>query len=307
MIARKLPSLNALRAFEAAARHQSFTLAAQELCVTQGAVSHQVKALEEELQLRLFQRRANRLQLTRAGERYLETVREAFDRIEAATRDLGRRRGGRGLAVSTSPNFAAKWLVPRLGRFTEKYPAADIALELSAGHADFAGGEIDLAIRYGDGAWPGLQCVRLSREYLLPVAAPGLPVAASRQALARQALLHAHDHGAWAKWLEAEGEKEAALRGLVFNQESAVIDAAVAGQGVALARSTLVVHDLAQQRLVLAFDRVEPIGESYWLVRPAPAGPSSAKPSPAVPAFQAWLLEEFEADQRFLAQLGVGG
>jgi DNA-binding transcriptional LysR family regulator len=121
MIARKLPSLTALRAFEASARHQSFTLASQELCVTQGAISHQVKALEDELGLMLFERLSNRLRLTAVGMRYLDVIREAFDRIESGTTSLYKRRGEQSLVISTSPNFAAKWLAPRLGLFSPQF------------------------------------------------------------------------------------------------------------------------------------------------------------------------------------------
>lgn len=153
---RRLPALNALKAFEAAARHESFTKAAHELNVTQGAVSHQVKALEAELGLRLFQRERQRLVITEAGRTYLEVVRDAFDRIASGTERLLQRQKSGVMTVSTSPNFAAKWLVPRLGRFSETNPGIDLRIGATMQHVDFARDEVDLAIRHGDGRWPGL-------------------------------------------------------------------------------------------------------------------------------------------------------
>src|SRR5712691_3213397 len=171
---RRLPPLNALKAFEAAARHESFTRAAEELCVTQGAVSHQVKALEAELGLKLFNRERQRLVITQAGRAYLAVVRDAFDRIADGTERLLQRQSGGALAVSTSPNFAAKWLVHRLGRFSEVHPDIDLRVSGSAHHVDFAREDIDLAVRHGDGTAPGLHVTRLCAEELFPVCSPKL-------------------------------------------------------------------------------------------------------------------------------------
>src|SRR5262245_61187968 len=171
---RRLPPLNALRAFEAAARHGSFTVAADELCVTQGAVSHQVKALEEELGLKLFIREHQRLVLTEAGRLYLETTRDALDRIAAGTERLLQRHSAGTLTVSTSPNFAAKWLVHRLGRFAETHAGIDLRVSASLQHVDFARDDVDFAIRHGIGQWPGLHVVRLCVEQLFPVCSPAL-------------------------------------------------------------------------------------------------------------------------------------
>src|SRR6476659_5023303 len=169
---RRLPSLNALKAFEASARHESFTKSADELCVTQGAVSHQVKALEAELGLRLFQRERQRLVITEAGRSYLVVVRDAFDRIAAGTEELLQRQSGGVLTVSTSPDFAAKWLVYRLGRFAEAHPEIDLRVSATLHHVDFAREDVDLAVRHGDGNWPGLNITRLCAEELFPVCSP---------------------------------------------------------------------------------------------------------------------------------------
>jgi LysR family glycine cleavage system transcriptional activator len=172
---RRLPSLNAIRAFEAAARHESFTRAAEELCVTQGAVSHQVKALEAEPGLKLFNRERQRLVITEAGREYLNVVRDAFDRIAIGTEQLQRQSSG-VLTVSTSPDFAAKWLVHRLGRFAEAYPGIELRVSATLHHVDFAREDIDLAVRHGDGHWTGLHVTRLCSE-LFRCAARGSPPA----------------------------------------------------------------------------------------------------------------------------------
>src|ERR687894_1629749 len=171
---RRLPPLNALKAFEAAARHESFTRAAEELCVTQGAVSHQVKALETELGLKLFTRERQRLVITEQGREYLAVLRDALDRIALGTERLRQRQSSGVLTVSTSPDFAAKWLVNRLGRFSEAHPDIDLRISATMHHVDFAREEVDLTVRHGDGDWAGLDVVRLCTERLFPVCSPRL-------------------------------------------------------------------------------------------------------------------------------------
>ena len=169
---RQLPPLNALRAFEAAARSESFTRAAEELCVTQGAVSHQVKALEATLGIKLFNRERQRLVITDAGREYLNVVRDALDRIAAGTERVLQRQNSGVLTVSTSPDFAAKWLVNRLGRFGEAHPGIDLRISATMHHVDFVREEVDVAVRHGDGNWSGLDAVRLCTEQLFPVCTP---------------------------------------------------------------------------------------------------------------------------------------
>src|SRR5579871_4035735 len=170
----RLPPLNALKAFEAAARHESFTRAAAELFVTQGAVSHQVKALEQELGLKLFNRERQRLVITEAGRDYLNVIRDALDRIALGTEQLLQRQNAGVLTVSTSPDFAAKWLVHRLGHFAEAKTGIDLRVSATMHHVDFAREEVDLAVRHGDGNWPGLDAVKLSAEELFVVCSPKL-------------------------------------------------------------------------------------------------------------------------------------
>jgi LysR family glycine cleavage system transcriptional activator len=158
---RRLPPLNTLRAFEAAARNESVTRAAEELHVTQGAVSQQIKALEATLGIKLFARERQRLVMTEAGRDYLAVVRDALDRIAVGTERLVQRQTSGVLTVSTSPDFAAKWLVHRLGRFAKSYPDIDLRVSATVHHVDFAREEVDVAVRHGDGKWPGLEAVRL--------------------------------------------------------------------------------------------------------------------------------------------------
>src|SRR5438105_5023573 len=241
---RRLPPLHALKAFEAAARHESFTRAAEELCVTQGAVSHQVKALEAELGLKLFNRERQRLVITEAGRAYLVIVRDAFDRIADGTERLLQRQSGGALTVSTSPNFAAKWLVHRLGRFAEAHREIDLRVSASANHVDFAREDIDLAVRHGDGNAPGLCVARLCAEDLFPACSPKLlagrnPLRTPSD-LGRFTLLHVNDRQGWSQWLDFAGVAGVDFsHGPVFNQASMAIDAAVDGQGVVLARTAL--------------------------------------------------------------------
>jgi LysR family glycine cleavage system transcriptional activator len=293
---RRLPSLNGLRAFEAAARHESFTKAALELSVTQGAVSHQVKALEAQLGVTLFHRRHQKLALTEAGRSYFAVVRDAFDRLAAGTQALHHRENAGVLTVSVSPNFAAKWLVHRLGRFIAEHPAIDLRVQATLQHVDFAREDVDLAIRHGDGAWPGLAVDRLMAEELFPVCSPRLiegPSALRRpEDLRRHHLLHLDDREDWRKWLEAAGVEGADLSGgVVFNQVSMAIDAALAAQGVALARTALAVSDLLAGRLVRPFALGLPTAYAYWVVCPA----ATAKRSKIV-AFRRWLLSEAATD-----------
>jgi LysR family transcriptional regulator, glycine cleavage system transcriptional activator len=297
---RRLPSLNALKAFEAAARHQSFTRAAEELCVTQGAVSHQVKALELDLGIKLFNRERQRLIITDAGREYLTVVRDALDRIAVGTERLLQRQSSGVLTVSTSPDFAAKWLVNRLGRFADVHPSIDLRISATLHHVDFAREDVDIAVRHGDGNWPGLDVVRLSNENLFAVCSPKL--LAGRNRLAKPAdvlkfpLIHLDDRKDWAKWLDAAGvETDEPARGPVLNRASMVIDAAIDGQGIALARTTLAASDLINGRLVRPFSEELRLSKTYWIICP-----KVTTTLPKIVTFRDWLLAEAAHDARQL-------
>jgi LysR family glycine cleavage system transcriptional activator len=296
----RLPPLNNLKAFDAAARHESFTRAAEELCVTQGAVSQQVKALEAALGLKLFNRERQRLIITEAGRYYLTIVRDALDRIALGTERLLQRQSAGVLTVSTSPDFAAKWLVHRLGNFAEAHSDIDLRVSATLHHVDFAREEVDLAVRHGDGDWPGLDTVQLSAEQLFAVCSPKLLV--GRRKLGKPAdilkfpLIHLDSRADWTKWLRMVGVKDAEVtHGPVLNRASMVIDAAINGQGIALARTTLAAWDLINGRLVRPFPDSLPLSKTYWIICP-----KATSNVPKIATFRKWVLAEASEDARRL-------
>jgi LysR family glycine cleavage system transcriptional activator len=300
---RRLPSLNALKAFEATARQESFTKAAHELCVTQGAVSQQVKGLESELGVRLFRRERQRLVITDAGRTYLEVVRDAFDRLAMGTERLLQQQESGILTITTSPNFAAKWLVHRLSRFSEAHPGIDLRVSASIQHIDFAREDIDLALRHGDGQWPGMHVTRLCTEQLFPVCSPkllrGSGALRSPRDIKRHTLLHTNGTADWANWLGRVGVDGIDFKhGVVFNQASITIDAAVDGQGIALARTALVSWDLISGRLVRPFVQALEAPYAFWIVCPR-----STADLPKISTFRSWLLKEAAEDARRIAEL----
>jgi LysR family transcriptional regulator, glycine cleavage system transcriptional activator len=299
---RRLPQLNALKAFEAAARHVSFTRAAEELCVTQGAVSHQVKALEAELGIKLFNRDRQGLIITEAGRDYLAVIRDAFDRIAMESERLVQRQGSGMLTVSTSPDFAAKWLVHRLGRFVEAHPAIDLRISATMHHVDFAREDVDIAVRHGDGEWPGLHVTRLCAEHLFAVCSPALARGLARPSdILKLPLLHLDDRTAWSAWFDAAGIAGVkAVHGPILNRASMLIDAAADGQGVALARTALAAWDLTHKRLVRPFSIALPLAKSYWIVCP-----KATANLPKLVAFRDWLLGQAREDIHQLENLST--
>jgi LysR family glycine cleavage system transcriptional activator len=297
---RRLPPLNALKAFEAAARSESFTRAAQELNVTQGAVSQQVKALEATLGIKLFNRERQRLVITEAGREYLGVIRDALDRIAVGTERVVQRQISGVLTISTSPDFAAKWLVCRLGRFAESHPEIDLRISATAHHVDFAREGVDLAVRHGDGRWPGLDVVRLCSEQLFPVCSPEL--APNRVVTARDLLkfplLRLDGWNTWTRWFEAAGVADPVARGPVLSSASMLIDAAVGGQGIALARTALAAWDIINGRLVRPINVSLRMSNTYWIV-----SPKVTSSMPKIATFREWLLAEAAEDARRLKTL----
>jgi len=291
-MARRLPPLNGLRAFEAAARHLSFTRAAEELHVTQTAISHQIKALEERLGVRLFRRLPRGLVLTDEAQLFLPPIRAAFDQIAAATERLTKDQGGGVLTVSALPSFAAKWLVPRIGRFRAACPDIEMRVSASSQLVDFARDDVDVAIRVGRGEYPGLRTERLFGDTLFPVCSPTLldgpsPLAAPED-LRHHTLLSGDEYPGWAKWLEHAGVSGIEVpRGPLFDDSSMVLQAAIEGHGVALARGVLAADDLAAGRLVKPFELSLPFHLAYFLVCP-----EATAERPKIRAFREWLLEE---------------
>jgi LysR family glycine cleavage system transcriptional activator len=292
MVARRLPPLTGLKAFEAAARHLSFTRAAEELYVTQTAISHQIKALEERLGVQLFRRLPRGLLLTEEAQRYLPAVRDAFDLIAAATDRLVAVSASGTLTVSVLPSFASKWLVPRLGRFRAACPDIDLRISTSSHLVDFSREDVDVGIRMGRGVYPGLRVDWLFGESLVPVCSPELLTGPqplrSPEDLGRHELLHEDDYAGWELWLELAGvEGVPVRRGPIFTDGAMVVQAAADGQGVALARRALAAGDLAAGRLVQPFDVSIPHDLAYYLVCP-----EASAERPKVRRFREWLLAE---------------
>lgn len=274
---RTLPPLNGLRAFEAAARHMSFTDAAEELSVTQAAISHQVRGLEQRLGLKLFVRRNRSLLLSEAGQAYLPSVRAAFDQLNEATEKLLQKDRGGHLTVTTTSSFAVKWLVPRLGGFQRSNPEIDVRVSTGTSLVDFSREDVDIGIRYGRGQWPNLMAERLVSEDIMPVCAPSLvkgPNGLRKPAdLRRFTLLHIGSFpDDWQVWLTAAGVKGVdASRGVSFDIALAAYQAAMDGLGIALGRNPLVEPDLKAGRLVIPFEFKRSSDFAYHLVYPPEA------------------------------------
>jgi LysR family glycine cleavage system transcriptional activator len=308
---RRLPPLNALRAFEAAARHLNFSRAADELSVTPGAVSQQIQNLEDYVGAALFKRTPRGLLLTDSAQTALPALREAFDRLAEAASLLTAAVDGRRLTLTAAPSFAAKWLVPRLGRFEEAYPQVDVWLSADMDLVDFGTGEVDLAIRYGAGPYPALEAVRLMSETVIPVMSPDLMAANPVNApgdLARHVLLHDGSPDAdescpdWLMWLAARGVKGFdANRGPRFNQSSLVIEAAVGGRGVALAKRALAQDDLDAGRLIVPMPIATSVDFAYYVVHPKAKGRL-----PQVKAFVGWLTAEAASHDAAMASMDNG-
>jgi LysR family transcriptional regulator, glycine cleavage system transcriptional activator len=296
-MAERLPPLNALRCFDAAAKHLSFTKAAAELNVTHSAVSHQIKALEEWLGVPLFRRINRGLVLTDAGQSYLKPVRDSFERLGEATRRLRVRERAGPLTVSVMPSFAAKWLMPRLRRFRERHPEVDVRISAASHLVDFAREDVDICIRYGRGSWPGVSADLMMRETMFPVASPRLlegPLPLKTPAdLCNHTLMYDYDWRIdfWQLWFEAAGVASfTAKRSLSFNYSNLMLQAAVDGLGVALSQNALAGDDLAAGRLMRLFDYTLPLEFAYYVVVPEGAGLR-----PKIAHFRDWLLEEAKA------------
>jgi LysR family transcriptional regulator of beta-lactamase len=281
--------LNALRAFEASARHLSFTRAASELNVTQTAVAAQVKNLEGRLGVPLFRRLPRGLALTDEGLALLPMLSDSFTRLGTIFEQF---RGGKyrePLTVAVVATFAVGWLMPRLAAFQDAHPFVDLRLATHNNKVDLAGEGLDYAIRFGDGAWHGTQAEPLLDAPMAPVCSPAVARRlASPEDLGRETLLRSFRSDEWQRWFAAAGVRAAppVLRGPVFDSSLALAAAAAAGAGVALLPTAMFQHDLRQQRLVQPFGVEVPLGR-YWLTRL-----QSKAPTPAMAQFRDWLLAQ---------------
>jgi LysR family glycine cleavage system transcriptional activator len=294
-MAPRLPPLTSVKAFEAAARHGSFKLAAAELHVTPAAVSLQVKQLEEWLGLSLFDRSGASIALTGKGRAYcqeLSTILAMLGRATEAVRGDGL---SGSLRITALPSFAAKWLLPRLGGFTERYPDIDMVLDTDAAVQNLAGGKFDLAIRGGTGRWQGLAADLIAAESFTPLCSPAYMASAAALAapsdLARHPLIHSTPRDGWERWLTAARvDSVDSARGLVVSDSGMALQAAIDGRGIVMGRTCLAGADIAAGRLVAPFALEIPNDFSYWLVYPkTSAGLAN------IAAFRDWILGEAAA------------
>jgi LysR family glycine cleavage system transcriptional activator len=293
-----------LRAFDVAARNLNLSAAAEEMNVTHAAVSRQVKQLEERLGVKLFDRLPRGLKLTAHGALLAEGTREAFDRLASAIEDVSIPAVRRKLTISTFASLAARWLMPRVGAFAELFPDVDLQVRTTTRLTDFARDDVDVAIRFGSGNYPGLHVVPLFRPKEIVIAAPSLlkqgPPLKSLSDLKNYTLLHSDSHREWIRWLEAAGAKGVnARRGVICGDRNSVLQAALAGQGVALASEVFAASELAGGRLVKVFDTEvaaefaiyavclprrlnDPLiaGTLDWLLREAVSSPDAHPPAP---------------------------
>jgi LysR family glycine cleavage system transcriptional activator len=284
-----LPPMAALRTFEAAARHQNFSRAADELHLTHGAISRQIKALERALGVALFHRKSRGVQLTEPGRALAATVRHAMDRITRGIEEV-RCRPQRALTVSVLPAFATHWLIPRLADFDSRHPDIDINIRASPLLTDFASEDVDLAVRYGGGKWPGVRAVLLADEEVFPVCSPRfndgrLPKTLGQ--LAKSRLLHTPLQP-WDQWFEAlDVAAPPPPGGMTFAETDILLLAAIAGLGIALSRRLLAQPELDAGRLVRPVPHAVPADRSYYIVYP-----DQIEPSSRLLIFRDWLLEQ---------------
>lgn len=291
---RKLPSLNALRAFEAAARHQSFARAAEELHVTPAAISQQIKLLEDYLSLTLFQR-GKTISLVEPAQAVLPLVTEAFDQLERAIQRLSVQPEDGPLIVSAPPTFSARWLISRIDDFYARYPDIELRILATRRKVDFSVEDVDVAVRFGPGPYPGLHIDRLMPEAIVPVVAPKLASRIHRvEDLLDCTLLHDESHDwdptfpDWDTWLASQGVRPAKpLHVRRISDNNLVLQAVNAGMGAALTWYSLVADDLQEGRLVRLFDQMLPTSLGYQLLVPP-----NRLSLPKVAAFREWLLEQ---------------
>jgi len=292
--------LNALRAFEAAARHLNITRAAAELCVSQGAVSQQVSLLENRLGVALFRRLPRGLALTDEGLGLVGVVEEAFDRIGKTLDFYGEGRMRQVLTVGVVGTFAQGWLLRRTESFGKLHPDIDLRIMTNNNRVDLAGEGLDYAIRFGDGAWHGVDAEPIMAAPLSPVCAPSIAARMANPAdLAAEALLRSYRADEWPRWFAMAGIDAPTLRGPVFDSSNLMVTAAEAGLGVALVPTRMFLDELMSERLAQPFEIEIDLG-GYWLTRL-----KSRPASDAMNRFAAWMFAELtdEADSDLSSSL----
>ncbi len=299
-MAARLPPLNALRAFEASARHLSFTRAAEELFVTQAAISHQIKSLEEHLGLKLFMRKNRALLLSEEGQSYYLDIKDIFNSLHEATEKLLARGAKGAITVSLQPSFAIQWLVPRLNDFNALHPDIDVRIKAVDQPDNSLTEDVDIAIYYGRGRWSNVHAQQLHTEYLIPVCSPmllaGKKPLNSTDDLSQHILLHDTSRRDWKRWVKQVGVKGINVNhGPIFSHSSMVLQAAIHGQGIALANSFLAKPDLDAGRLVSPFTDVLVSKDAHYLVYREHQSELGK-----IEAFNNWMLETVEREQEVI-------
>jgi LysR family glycine cleavage system transcriptional activator len=310
-LASRLPPLNALRAFEASARQLSFTRAAEELFVTQAAVSHQIKALEEYLGIKLFMRKNRSLLLTEEGQSYYLDIKDLFTSLYEATERLLARGAKGAITVSSQASFAIQWLVPRLSAFNVLHPDIDVRIKAVDQPENSLTEDVDVAIYYGRGSWPNIHADKLHTEYLIPVCSPlllqenaasGKPPLLSLEDLTHHTLLHDTSRKGWKRWFKQVGVKGGNVNhGPIFSHSAMVVQAALYGQGIALAYSVLAQPDIDSGRLVCPFNDVLVSQNAYFVVCR-----ETHKEIGKIEAFRLWLLNMVAAEQEKITDGQLG-
>lgn len=299
-MSRRLPPLNALKAFEAAARHLSFTRAADELFVTQAAVSHQIKALEEFLSMKLFIRRNRTLLLTEEGQAYFLDLKDIFKSLQEATEKLLARGSKGAITVAMPPSFASQWLVPRISKFSIANPDIDVRIKAVDFDEGFLDDDVDVAVYYGKGRWSGVQADKLHTEFLTPLCSPSLfsgpkPLH-SLDDLKHHVLLHDMSREAWKSWLKQIGIKGVNVnQGPVFSHSMLVLQAAALGQGIALGNTILAKPEIDAGRLVMPFEERVESRDAFYLVCD-----ESQADLGKIAAFREWILEQVIEEQAYV-------
>jgi len=299
-LASRLPPLNALRAFEASARQLSFTRAAEELFVTQAAISHQIKSLEEFLGIKLFMRKNRALLLSEEGQAYYLDIKDVFTSINDATERLLARGAKGAITVSLQPSFAIQWLVPRLNAFNILHPDIDVRIKAVDQPESSLTEDVDVAIYYGRGHWADIHAEQLQKEYLVPVCSPlllqGKKPLDKLEDLVNHTLLHDTSRRDWKRWFKQVNVKATNVNhGPIFSHSAMVVQAALHGQGVALAHSFLSRPDIEAGRLICPFDDVLESKNAYYVVcreRQVDLG--------KIAAFREWVLDTVAQEQEEL-------
>ncbi|WDZ96168.1 transcriptional regulator GcvA [Herbaspirillum sp. WKF16] len=292
---RKLPNLAALRAFDAAVRHGGFSRAAEEIHVTPGAVSHQVRALEEELGLQLFVRHGKRIAVTETGQRFAATIRKSLGEIALAAEHLRSLNRQQRLVISSTPSFSSRWLAPRLWKFIDANPEIEVVLQSGSHLSDLRLDGVDIGLRFGRGHYPGVVTEKLTDDYYYPVASPAYRTKRGKKParpadLAQCALLRMDTRESWQPWLKRAGlDLPEPTGGLVIEDSSLTLRQAADGGGVALSRHIIASQEIAAGEVVRLFDVALKADESYYLVH-LPEGVEK----PAIAAFKKWIFGEMK-------------